>query len=88
MGNVHPNEFLRGATDGMVFRTTPIHRDEGALSALKSGLAIWAVFWFIPMMSLIPMNLFPDRLLVSVIALGFVEVDLAALFGAWLYKKA
>jgi len=40
------------------------------------------------MMSIIPMDLFPNWLLVSVIALGFVEVNLAALLGAWLYKKA
>jgi hypothetical protein len=33
----------------------------------------------IPMMSIMPMNLFPDRLLATVIALGFVDVNLAAL---------
>jgi hypothetical protein len=31
---------------------------------------------------------FPDRLLATVIALGFVDVNLAALLGAWLYKQA
>jgi hypothetical protein len=51
-------------------------------------LATWAVFWVIPMMSIMPMNLFPDRLLATVIALGFVDVNLAALLGAWLYKEA
>ncbi len=60
----------------------------GPMSALRSGLATWAVFWVVPMMSLMPMDLFPDRLLAIVIALGFVEVNLAALLGAWLYKEA
>jgi hypothetical protein len=35
-----------------------LHYDEGAMGALKSGLALWTVFWFIPMMSITPMNLF------------------------------
>jgi hypothetical protein len=61
------------------------HYGGGPISALRSGLATWAVFWVIPMMSIMPMNLFPDRLLATVIALGFVDVSLAALLGAWLY---
>jgi hypothetical protein len=40
------------------------------------------------MMSLMPMDLFPDKLLAAVIALGFLDVNLAALLGAWLYKEA
>ena len=60
----------------------------GPTTALRSGLAIWAVFWVVPMMSLMPMDIFPNRLLAVVIALGFVDVNLAALLGAWLYKEA
>jgi hypothetical protein len=60
----------------------------GPISALRSGLATWTVFWVIPMMSIMPMNIFPDRLLATVIVLGFVDVNLAALLGAWLYKEA
>ena len=60
----------------------------GPISALRSGLATWAVFWVIPMMSIMPMDIFPDRLLATVIVLGFVDVNLAALLGAWLYKEA
>jgi hypothetical protein len=56
------------------------HYGGGPISALRSGLATWAVFWVIPMMSIMPMNLFPNRLLATVIALGFVDVNLAALF--------
>src|SRR5277367_1710079 len=60
----------------------------GPISAFRSGLATWAVFWVIPMMSIMPMDIFPDGLLATVIALGFVDVNLAALLGAWLYKEA
>jgi hypothetical protein len=63
------------------------HYGVGPTTAFRSGLATWAVFWVIPMMSLMPMNLFPDWLLATVIALGFVDVNLAVLLGAWLYKE-
>jgi hypothetical protein len=72
----------------MVLRATPITLRRRTIRALRSGLATWAVFWVIPMMSIMPMNLFPDRLLATVIALGFVDVNLSALLGAWLYKEA
>jgi hypothetical protein len=58
----------------------------GPKTALRSGLAAWAVFWVIPMLAIMPMDLFPNSLLASVIALGFVDANLAVLLGAWLYK--
>jgi hypothetical protein len=58
----------------------------GPKTALRSGLATWAVFWVIPMLAIMPMDLFPNGLLVIVIALGFVDANLAVLLGAWLYK--
>jgi hypothetical protein len=59
----------------------------GPKTALRSGLAVWAVFWVIPMLALMPLDLFPNRLLAIVIALGFVDVNLAVLLGASLYKS-
>ena len=58
----------------------------GPKTALRSGFAAWAVFWMIPMLAIMPMDLFPNGLLVIVIALGFVDANLAVLLGAWLYK--
>ncbi|MGA7413281.1 MAG: hypothetical protein WBW33_22595 [Bryobacteraceae bacterium] len=58
----------------------------GPKTALRSGLAAWAVFWVVPMLAIMPMDLFPNGLLVIVIALGFVDANLAVLLGAWLYK--
>lgn len=60
----------------------------GPKTALRSGLVIWAIFWVIPMMAIMPMDLFPNSLLAIVIALGFLDANLAVLLGAWLYKEA
>jgi len=59
----------------------------GPKTALRSGLATWVVFWVIPLMAIVPMDLFPISLLAAAIALGIVEVGLAVLLGAWLYQE-
>jgi len=60
----------------------------GTRTALRSGMTIWAIFWVIPMLAIMPMDLFPNGLLAIVIAVGIVDVNLAALLGVWLYKGA
>ncbi len=59
----------------------------GPKTALRAGLATWVVFWAIPLMAIVPMDLFPIGLLAAAIALGVVDVGLAALLGAWLYRE-
>jgi hypothetical protein len=83
-----PANFVVGILTVWFFARLRSHYGGGAMSALRSGSTIWAIFWVIPMMSIMPMDLFPNRLLVAAIALGFMDVNLAALLGAWLYKEA
>jgi hypothetical protein len=59
----------------------------GPKTALRAGLATWVVFWVIPLMAIVPMDLFPISLLAAAIALGVVDVGLAVLLGAWLYQE-
>jgi hypothetical protein len=49
--------------------------------------AIWVVFWAIPLIAIVPMDLFPISLPAAAIALGVVDVGLAVLLGAWLYRE-
>ncbi len=60
----------------------------GPKTALYAGLAAWAVFFLIPIMAQIPLELFPNRLQFTVIGVGLVDVVLGTLLGAWLYKEA
>ncbi len=59
---------------------------KGPATALRVALGVWVVFWVIPLLAMAPMDLFPSHLLFIAIALGLVDVPLAALAGAWLYK--
>jgi hypothetical protein len=56
-------------------------------SAALAGIAIWLVFWVIPTVALMPLNLFPNRLLFAIIGIGVVDILLAVPVGVWLYKE-
>lgn len=83
-----PSNFLVGVLIVWLYVRLRPHYGHGAKTALRSGLAAWAVFWVIPMMGLIPLDLFPISLPVLVIALGLVDANMAALVGAWCYRDA
>ncbi len=82
-----PSNFGVGFLSVWLYARLRSRYGKGPKTALRSGLAIWAVFWVIPLMAIVPMDLFPDSLLAIAIALGLVDTNLAALLGAWLYKE-
>ena len=82
-----PANFVVGILMVWLYARLRPRYGRGPKTALRSGLAAWAVFWVIPTMAMIPLDLFPNGLLAIVIALGFVDANLAALLGAWLYKE-
>ncbi len=81
-----PGNFLVGILMVWLYARLRPRYGGGPKTALRSGQAAWAVFWAIPMLALMPLDLFPNGLLAIVIALGFVDAALAVLLGAWLYK--
>jgi hypothetical protein len=80
-----PANFLVGILMVWLYARLRPQYGGGPKTALRSGLATWAVFWVIPTMALMPLDLFPNALLAAIIALGLVDANLAALLGAWLY---
>jgi len=59
----------------------------GVKTALRAGLALWIVFWIIPIMGLQPLDLFPNNLLFSVIAIGLLDSMFGTVVGAAMYKE-
>jgi hypothetical protein len=82
-----PGNFMVGIVMVWLYARLRPRYGGGPKTALRSGLAVWAVFWVIPMMAIMPLDLFPNYLLFIVIALGLVDANLAALLGAWLYRE-
>ena len=81
-----PGNFLIGILLVWLYARLRGRYGSGPKTALRSALAVWVVFWAVPLLSFVPMNLFPNRLLAVAILLGVVDVTLAVLLGAWLYR--
>src|ERR1041385_6295230 len=81
-----PANFLVGFITIWLYARLRLRYGPGPRTALRSGLAMWIIFWVIPTLALVPLELFPNRLLFLVIAGGIINAHLAALLGAWLYR--
>lgn len=81
-----PGNFLVGCFSVWLYARLRPHYGPGPWTAARAGLAIWAIFWVIPVLALVPLELFPNQLLFLTIAGGVINATLAALLGAWVYK--
>ena len=59
----------------------------GPTTAIRAGLFTWAVAVFLANLGNYPLGLFPTRLLVITSIVALVEIVVATLVGAWLYKE-
>jgi hypothetical protein len=59
----------------------------GPGTAVRAGLAAWALAVFLGDLVYYPLGLFPARLVVISAAVELVEVIVATMVGAWLYKE-
>src|ERR1017187_1832152 len=81
-----PANFLVGILLVWLYARLRPRYGDGPKTALRSGLTVWAVFWVIPLMAIVPTDLFPNSLLAMAMGLGLVDANLAVLLGAWLYR--
>jgi hypothetical protein len=82
-----PSNFLVGILGIWVYTRMLPRYGAGWKTAFRAALLIWIVFWAIPMMGLQPLNLFPNQLLFTVIAVGFFDCIPAILLGAYVYQQ-
>jgi len=81
-----PANFLVGLFTVCLYTHMRLRYGPGPRTAIRAGFTIWAIFWVIPMLALMPLELFPNGLLFLVIAGGVVNANLAALLGALAYR--
>ena len=60
----------------------------GPKTAVCAGLTVWALAYLIPALGNIPMDVYPNKLMFTATGVGLIEVPLATVIGAWLYKEA
>ncbi len=60
----------------------------GPKTAVCAGLTVWALAYLIPALGNIPLDVYPNKLMFIATGVGLIEVPLATVIGAWLYKEA
>lgn len=82
-----PGNFVTGVLAVSFYATFLRPRyGPGAKTAIGAGLAAWVVFFVIPIMAQVAIEIFLNWLQFTVIGVGLVDVTLGTLLGAWLYK--
>ena len=82
-----PSNFLLGSFAVALYAWLRPRYSPTRKPAALAGSAIWLVFWVIPTMALMPLNLFPDRLLLAIMGIGVLDLLLAVPVGIWLYEE-
>ena len=59
----------------------------GPKTAISIGVVIWVLAYFGPLVSMSVMGMLPGRLVLIGSIWGLVEVPLAAVAGAWMYRE-
>lgn len=79
--------FVLGILAVWVYAAIRTRFGAGPLTAISAGLIVWTLSVLYPTAGMLPMNLFPRRLLLIAIAWELIEIPLATLAGAWLYRE-
>jgi hypothetical protein len=82
-----PSNFLLGSFAVALYAWLRPRYSSTWKSAALAGSAVWLVFWVIPTVALMPLNLFPNRLMLTIIGIGVVDLLLAVPVGIWAYKE-
>jgi hypothetical protein len=79
--------FLLGIAAVWLYAAIRPRYGAGPTTAIRAGLVTWAVAVFLANLGNYPLGLFPARLLVTSSIVALVEIVVATLVGAWLYKE-
>jgi len=79
--------FLLGGAAVWLYAAIRTRYGPGPNTAVRAGLVTWAIAVFFPNLGYYPLGLFPARLLMISSVVSLVELVIATLAGAWLYKE-
>lgn len=79
--------FLAGISAIWLYAAARPRFGPGAKTAALTGFAFWIFSYALPGLANWALGLFPERILIIGALAGLVEVILASVAGAWLYKE-
>ena len=80
--------FMVGITSVASYAVARPRFGPGPKTAIVSAMGYWVIGYLLPNVSLALMAIFPVRLLNIGVLVGFVEIIVGTLAGAWLYKES
>lgn len=79
--------FLIGIGSVWIYAAIRPRYGAGPGTAVRAGLAVWALAVFLANLSNYPLDLFPVRLLFITSVVALLEIVIATVVGAWLYQE-
>jgi hypothetical protein len=79
--------FLLGIAAVWLYTAIRPRYGAGPRTAVRAGLVTWALAVFLANLANYPLGVLPTRLLVTTSIVALVEIVIATLVGAWLYKE-
>jgi hypothetical protein len=79
--------FLVGIAAVWIYAAIRSRYGAGVGTAARAGIAAWVLAVFLANLANYPSGLFPTRLLVITSVVSLVEMIIATVAGAWLYKE-
>ncbi|MCL6544338.1 MAG: hypothetical protein K6T61_03855 [Bryobacteraceae bacterium] len=79
--------FLVGILAVWVYAAVRPRFGAGPKTALRTGLMLWLLVYVQASVGMAPLDLFPARLMLIGLPVSLVEIVVATMLGAWLYKE-
>lgn len=79
--------FLAGISAVWLYAAIRARYGQGAGTAVRAGIAVWVLAYFLENLMFYSLGLFPTRLLVITGIVGLVEIVVATIAGASIYKE-
>jgi hypothetical protein len=79
--------FLVGILAVWVYAAVRPRFGAGLRTAVRTGLMLWLLVYVQSTVGMAPMNIWPRRLMLIGLPVSLVEIVVATVLGAWLYKE-
>lgn len=79
--------FVMGVVALWLYAAARPRLGAGPMTAVKVGLVVWLMAWAWPILGWMAMGIVPQNILWISLVWGLVEVPLAVVVGAWIYKE-
>lgn len=79
--------FVIGIVGVWIYAASSARYGPGPSTALRAGVAVWAIAFLVPTVGFLGMGTIPRSLIAIGLVTGLIEVCLGTYVGSWLYRE-